>query len=131
MSEREQARVFIIEVAKRLFETENSVKKDFNQVFSKVTAYRPRFLGDGEFNGTSVKRSELFETNNDNKIILKVLKLAHSLIQSYSYNNLIVEKDSVKLVATLVGKGEFSIVIRLIDYKNNLQVIVSTVSNKS
>lgn len=131
MSDREQAKMFILEVARRLFDTDNSVKKDFEQTFSKVTAYRPRFLNDNEFNGTSVKRSELFETNNDNKIILKILKLAHSLLQSYSYNNLVVEKDCVKMTATQVGRGEFSIIIRLIDFRENLQVIVHTVSNKN
>jgi len=130
MTDKEQAKVFIIEVAKRLYDTEKSVKKDFKEYFLKTTVYNPRFLSDGEYNGRSVKRSELFETNQDNKYIIKILKLAYTIVQSYSYDNLILEKDCIKLVATQIGKGEFSIIIRLIDSQKNLQVIINTVSNK-
>ncbi len=130
MSDKEQAKVFIIEVAKRLYDTENNIKKDFKQYFLKTTVYNPRFLSDNEYNGSSIKRSELFQTNNDNKYIIKILRLAYTIVQSYSYDNLIIEKDCIKLVATQIGKGEFSIIIRLIDSQKNLQVIINTVSNK-
>ncbi len=130
MSDREQAKVYIIEVAKRLYDTESNIKKDFKQYFLKTTVYNPRFLSDGEYNGTSVKRSELFQTNDDNKYIIKILKLAYSMVQSHSYDSLILEKDCIKLSAIQVGKGEFSISIRLIDLGKNLQIIVNTVSNR-
>lgn len=129
MGDRDAAKVYILEVAKRIFDTEGC-KGDYRKQWEKVTLYRPRFLSESDFSGRSVQRSEIFTTNDDNKAILKILKLVYSLLQTSSYTTLTIEQDCIKIGASQAGRGDFSVIVRLIDYQNNLQIRVNTISSR-
>ena len=129
MNGRDSAMAFILELSKRVMDT-MVYNGEQHPNWEKVQIYRPKFISRNEFNGSGVKRTELFMTNADNKNILKILKLAYTLLQTISYENLMMDYDALKMSVKFAGKGECVIAIRLIDYNNNLQVHVTTITNR-
>lgn len=129
MNGREYAIAFVLELAKRVMDT-MAYQGEQHQEWEKVPMYRPKFIPKGEFSGCGIKRTELFMTNDDNKNILRILKLVYSLLQTISYENLEMDHEALRIAAAFKEKGEMVITLRLIDYRNNLQVHVTTITNK-
>lgn len=125
MSGRESAIAVILELAKKVANTIYSME-GFYPDWQKESIYRLKFVAKNEVAGSGVKRTEYFFTNDDNRNIFKILKLADTLLQTVSYENLEMDYESLKLSANFAGKGSFSITIRLLNGGNNLQVSVTT-----
>lgn len=125
----EHAKQFLKIVTYRLFVTSNDTT-NFKEYWSKARKYRLKFITTSDFTGSSVLRKEYFVTNNDNTNMIKILKLVDSLIQTNSYDDLILKNNCLRILGVQAGQGNFCITVKLIENNEHLQIIVETQSNR-
>lgn len=129
MNNIEQAQQYLKIVTYRLFVTSNDTT-NFKEYIAKTKKYRLKFISTSDFQGSSVLRKEFFVTNNDNTNIIKVLKLVDNLIQTNSYNDLVLNNNTLKIAGIQAGQGNFCITVKLIENGEHLQIIIETLSNR-
>lgn len=129
MANIEQAKQFLKIVTYRLFVTSNDAT-NFKEYIAKARKYRLKFISTSDFQGSSVLRKEYFVTNNDNTNIIKILKLVNHLMETNSFNDLVLKNNCLRILGVQAGQGNFCITIRLIENNEHLQIIVETQSNR-
>lgn len=125
----EQVRQFLKVVTYRLFVTSGG-STNFDGYWSKARIFKLKFISNTEFTGSSIRRKEYFVTNSDNTIMLKILKLVYNLVETNSFTDILLKDNALKIIGTEAGKGNFSIVIGLIENNEHLQIVVETISIK-